>query len=631
MIHTGAFMHTVRLTLFLLIAPIVLAAKGGSLTFSPAAPKSSTPLHFSYRASDADANARTVTVYAYCFSMRAQPVLVEIPLKKSGDEWKSATALALDTVTYIASKVLVDSVEDDNKGAWWKTRVFGVADKPVAGSRLGEVQAMSMMRMNFNDAGVRSSVYTLLSEEASLHPATPIWTIRWQLKMMEGGRGWMESTAPTIERELDSLAWKSTNESDLIDYAMWYERLGNVTKSDSLLRHTATMYKSKRARVRMEIRPLRSMADMDLVKTALASIITTYPETPEADQLKLSLVQIAMQQKKYDEAASFVSDYSIRNADLLPQLARMMLNDSSDAKRALDIAERGVAAARANEKPTYVSTKEWKSTHALSIATALGMQARALVRAGRADDAVDMFKESLATADNNDPELMFEYVRCLVAADRQKDALPVYEKILASMPATDEITDGYKRAYIKVNGSMDGFDAKLKQFSKSAFAAKYDELKQAMKNKAMKNFTISDLAGKNVELEKLKGKVVVLDFWAIWCGPCKQSFPFLQKVHDKYKDASDVVIYAVNTFERSSGDARKKAVEKFINDNKYTMPVLLDDDVAATNGITSIPTQFIIDKQGMLQFVGVGFEGPQMVETLSQKIEVLRSEEFYQQ
>ena len=66
----------------------------------------------------------------------------------------------------------------------------------------------------------------------------------------------------------------------------------------------------------------------------------------------------------------------------------------------------------------------------------------------------------------------------------------------------------------------------------------------------------------------------MLDFWATWCGPCKASFPSLQKIYSKYKDNSDVVILALNTWENKTGKELEDLVKGFIADNKYTFCVL---------------------------------------------------------
>ena len=462
-----------------------------------------------------------------------------------------------------------------------------------------------------------------------MYPSSPVWFTRWHLVAIRAGNSGRADAQKIIEKELDSLTKILKSETDLLDCSAWYERIGNLKKSEAVLDTLIHRYHNQSASVRKEIYPLRSLKDYELVKAGLANIIKTYPEAPEVEGLKGSLVQIAFQQKNFSLAASYIKEVGLKNSDMISAVARTILNENGDSATALDLAARSVDLARKDTKPAYLAKKDWELAHKQAIAVSLGIYGYALLKNLKFDEAMNAFDEALRNNDRGDPDLFFHYLECLKKQNKVHESIPVYEKLLSLYPSTDEIKEGYQKAYEQVNGSMKGFDEKYKALTQQATGAKFGDLKKSVVNQSIKDFTLNDLEGKSVSLTSLRGKVVVLDFWATWCGPCKQSFPYLQKVYERYKSSKDVVIYATNTFERVSGDSRKQSVEKFIKDNKYTFPILLDDDVASSNGIQSIPTQFVIDKKGMVQFVNVGFEGPQMVEELSSKIDLLRSEDFY--
>ena len=146
-------------------------------------------------------------------------------------------------------------------------------------------------------------------------------------------------------------------------------------------------------------------------------------------------------------------------------------------------------------------------------------------------------------------------------------------------------------------------------YKKSEVAADQGEdQRPALKVKAgdaAPDFKLKDTDGKEVTLDSLKGKVVLLDFWATWCPPCKAGMPLIQKIHDDYK-SKGVVVYGVNTFEKKEG-----AGKKYMDDKKYTYGCLLAGDELATSGYgaSAIPTLVIIDKDGKIAMIEVGL-GP---------------------
>ncbi len=115
------------------------------------------------------------------------------------------------------------------------------------------------------------------------------------------------------------------------------------------------------------------------------------------------------------------------------------------------------------------------------------------------------------------------------------------------------------------------------------------------------DFQFYDSEERLVSLSDLRGKPVVLNFWATWCGPCVYEMPYLQQVYEEWSDRG-LVLLAINMGGTSS------QVEEFLQSHDLSLPVLLDTkrDVAARYSIRYVPTTFFIDKEGTIQAVKVG-------------------------
>ena len=127
-------------------------------------------------------------------------------------------------------------------------------------------------------------------------------------------------------------------------------------------------------------------------------------------------------------------------------------------------------------------------------------------------------------------------------------------------------------------------------------------LQPAGERKAAPEFALKDGSGKTVSLEKYRGKVVLLDFWATWCHGCKLEIPWFSEFERKYS-AKGLSVVGV-----SLDDEGWKVVKPFIEQKKINYPVVLGDDKIATlyGGFQSLPTTLVIDKSGRIVSARVG-------------------------
>jgi thiol-disulfide isomerase/thioredoxin len=125
-----------------------------------------------------------------------------------------------------------------------------------------------------------------------------------------------------------------------------------------------------------------------------------------------------------------------------------------------------------------------------------------------------------------------------------------------------------------------------------------DASQPTVQAKAAPDFALYDLTGQSVRLSDLHGKIVVLNFWASWCPPCKAEMPDLDQIAKEFGSSQDRAFLAINL---TDGIREKEAdARTYINNNNFSMRVLIDNKgkTADAYGITGIPATFVIDRQG---------------------------------
>lgn len=135
--------------------------------------------------------------------------------------------------------------------------------------------------------------------------------------------------------------------------------------------------------------------------------------------------------------------------------------------------------------------------------------------------------------------------------------------------------------------------------------------------KTAPDFEVETLGGEKVRLSALRGKIVVLDFWATWCGPCREEFPILEKLHREFQEKG-VVFLALST------DDEPEKVPPFVKAGEITMSVAMaDDEIESAYGISGIPALFLVDPSGTIRHFHEGYH-PEIEEKLRQEISALQ-------
>ncbi len=117
------------------------------------------------------------------------------------------------------------------------------------------------------------------------------------------------------------------------------------------------------------------------------------------------------------------------------------------------------------------------------------------------------------------------------------------------------------------------------------------------------DFTLKSLDGGNLRLEEYRGQVVLINFWASWCGPCRQEMPLLDRLHHRYEDTGFAVL-GINV--EGDSDSAQEIVDK----TKVTFPILIDvgQKVSELYNLEAMPSTVVVDRDGIIRYIHLGYK-----------------------
>ena len=239
-----------------------------------------------------------------------------------------------------------------------------------------------------------------------------------------------------------------------------------------------------------------------------------------------------------------------------------------------------------------------------------------LLQRGKKRDAE---KELLAAWElhKTSPLIPYHLGRLYESQKKLTKAEEMYRKgFLMPSPRANPNADALRALYQRRFGSLEGFEESLKNAKTFDADARREKILAGRMKKAVSPFKLKTLDGKLVTLADLKGKIAVINVWAVWCGPCVREMPAIQELAKKYATDQKVAVVTLNT----DDDAEK--VRRWMAEKKYDFPVLLDDGYARKQ-VMGYPTTWFLHPAGTIAFEKLG-ESEKLVEEFSWRIEALR-------
>ncbi len=233
--------------------------------------------------------------------------------------------------------------------------------------------------------------------------------------------------------------------------------------------------------------------------------------------------------------------------------------------------------------------------------------ARVLFRQKKFIEALPFANEAYQESNKSDAETNIRYAEILIALEKYDTAFSVLESMMYEQMGSIRVKNLLRQTYMKFKDPA-LYDSYIKNVQVTVHKKRKDDLRKEMIRIEAPAFSLPDLDGFLVSLSDYKGKIVVIDFWAIWCVPCRQSFPFMQKAVDRFKDSSMhfLFIHTREQMPHATKDARD-----YIQKNSFNFHVLMDlkDPVTEVNNIveafkvSALPAKFMVDKNGKIRFI----------------------------
>lgn len=374
------------------------------------------------------------------------------------------------------------------------------------------------------------------------------------------------------------------------------------------------------------------------ISRALEKHLARFPNSPRREEIERALIKASIDNRDNARILRYGEKYLDKNPNdlvVLERVTRLLTTreDRESNERGLKYAqlfEKGMRELE-QEKPATRLDAQLREDLDRGLSRALTFQARAKGHLGQAAEAVELARKSYEIYASAEPAR--ELATWLIQQDKIKEAIPHLADAfsLPDVRLTDEDRLSIRRQmsalYQKIHGSETGLgDIILAAYDRAIVIQEQRraKLKAIDPNSGVTNpmeYTISSINGESLNLKSLRGKVVLLDFWATWCGPCRVQYPIYEKVKASFKGRDDVVFLGINT------DQEREVVKPFLAQNKWNKAVYYEDGLSNLLKVASIPTTMIFNRKGQMTSRLNGFVPERFEDMLRERIEEALKEE----
>ncbi len=370
---------------------------------------------------------------------------------------------------------------------------------------------------------------------------------------------------------------------------------------------------------------------VDLIR-ALEAHLAKYPKTLQRAEIERSLAKAAIESNdvpriaKYGESAIATSAADFQLLDRLAY-AFLTLGGEENATKAYKYARAFEDLVDKMPVATGRDAAKMQDEQERAISRALIYQARARTIQKDPTDALRLVARAFSAYP--DEESAREWAEVLIRSGRPADAI---EHLAEAFVIPDAYTTDQKRQgdrlllgelYSKQHGSEKGLgDLILSAYDRvsTVVETRRKKLLALDPNSSLADpmeFTVTGLDGKKLQLSSLKGKLLVLDFWATWCIPCRVQHPLYETLRARFGSRGDVAFLEMNS------DEDRTVVEPFLTAEKWDKTVYFEDGLARLLNVMNIPTTVVIDKNGRIASRMDGFDPSTFLDQMTDRIQSL--------
>jgi pentatricopeptide repeat protein len=593
-------------------------ASSFTLTYNPQAPKAVIK------------DAQAITAEVLVIREKNTPLLLESPMTKSTNVWKATFALGKEKALLLLWRFVAGEQVDNQDGNVWHSAIYENG-KPVLGSFYNyAILVRSKGVLDFKLNSDMDKVREAMAQELQAHPDnTNALAYSWSMLMRQHPG---DSSKAVIKAQLEK-AYEANKDNELAVMPLlnWFATTDQKEKAEAIKK--AFLEKNPKGTLAQNEAQMELYNQRDPMSriALIEKLMNDFPlDDQEKQGMENMLISTYAQANQPEKAFALVQKMQTRNGNMYNNIAWPLIEKGEKLEQAVSWTKRGVDLLRnpsMEDKPSYMSAAAWQKSQENGLAMILDTYAFGLFKLGRTQDAEAAYEEAYAKNKGESGDVNGRLVECYVKNEKIDKAITLAEKSIQTGKYDETLLTSFEKAYRKKHGNSKDFAAEVAKLQNAGQDEKRQKLAKERLHKPAPDFNLKSLDGQMVKLSDQKGKVVIIDFWATWCGPCKMSFPYLQKVYEQYKANPNVLILALNTWERETGDKREEMVKKFMSDNKYTFQVLYDESIVEKYGASGIPTKYIIDKNGQIAFESIGFNnGPEMISEMSLEIDYLLSE-----